>query len=80
METSILFNRGNALASKTDKEELMKKVQVEKDRRGIDKKLVIVEDEKGEYLLFDFSDAETDNKEADEFKITHVFENEEEDS
>lgn len=77
MENSILFNRGNALASKTDKDELMKKVQVEKDKRGIDKKLVVVEDQNGEYLLFDFSDAQTADKDADEFIIKHIFENKE---
>ncbi|GEQ48222.1 hypothetical protein LQF61_12250 [Tetragenococcus koreensis] len=77
MEETIFFNRGNALTSTVDQEELMKKVQIEKDKRGLDNKLVVVQDNSGEYLLFDFSDADSENDQATEFQVKQVIKNEE---
>lgn len=77
MEETIFFNRGNALTSTVDQEELMKKVQIEKDKRGLDNKLVVVQDNSGEYLLFDFSDADFENDQATEFQVKQVIKNEE---
>ncbi|MDN6639878.1 MAG: hypothetical protein L0L10_03765 [Tetragenococcus sp.] len=76
MEEPIFFNRGNALTSTVDQEELMKKVQIEKDKRKLDDKLVVVQDNSGEYLLFDFSDADSKNDQATEFQVKQVIENE----
>lgn len=76
MEETIFFNRGNALTSTVDQEELMKKVQIEKDKRKLDDKLVVVQDNSGEYLLFDFSDADSKNDQATEFQVKQVIENE----
>ncbi|AYW44923.1 hypothetical protein [Tetragenococcus koreensis] len=77
MEETIFFNRGNALTSTVDQEELMKKVQIEKDKRGLDNKLVVVQDNSGKYLLFDFSDADSENDQATEFQVKQVIKNEE---
>lgn len=74
MEENIFFNRGNALTSDVDQEEMMKKVQIEKDKRGLDNKLVVVQDNSGEYLLFDFSDADDKNDQATKFQIKQVIE------
>ncbi|GAA3008561.1 hypothetical protein [Tetragenococcus solitarius] len=76
MEETIFFNRGNALTSDVDQEELMKKVQIEKDKRGLNEKLVVVQDKSGEYLLFDFSDADSENTSATEFQVKQIIENE----
>lgn len=76
MEETIFFNRGNALTSDVDQEELMKKVQIEKDKRGLNNKLVVVEDNRGEYLLFDFSDVDTENDQSSEFQVKHIIEEE----
>lgn len=76
MEETIFFNRGNALTSDVDQEELMKKVQIEKDKRGLNEKLVIVQDKSGEYLLFDFSDADSENTSVTEFQVKQIIENE----
>jgi len=76
MEENIFFNRGNALTSDVDQEEMMKKVQIEKDKRGLDNKLVVVQDNSGEYLLFDFSDADDKNDQVTKFQIKQVIEDE----
>jgi len=72
MEETIFFNRGNALTSDVDQEELMKKVQIEKDKRGLNNKLVVVQDNRGEYLLFDFSDADAENDQSSEFQVKQI--------
>ncbi|GMA47261.1 hypothetical protein [Tetragenococcus muriaticus] len=77
MEETVFFNRGNALTSDVDQEELMKKVQIEKDKRGLTNKLVVVQDDNDEYLLFDFSDVDSKNEHATEFQVKQVIENEE---
>ncbi|BAK94621.1 putative uncharacterized protein [Tetragenococcus halophilus subsp. halophilus] len=74
MEETIFFNRGNALTSDVDQEELMKKVQIEKDKRGLNNKLVVVQDNRGEYLLFDFSDADSENDRSSEFQVKQIIE------
>lgn len=75
MEETIFFNRGNALTSDVDQEEMMKKVQIEKDKRGFNNKLVVVQDDSGEYLLFDFSDADSKNEQATEFQVKQMIDN-----
>lgn len=49
-------------------------MQIEKDKRGLNNKLVVVQDNRGEYLLFDFSDADSENDRSSEFQVKQIIE------
>lgn len=73
MEETIFFNRGNALASKKDAKELIKEIQVEKDRRKPGNEMVIVQDEEtGELILFQLSDQETPSITTQEYRVKEI--------
>lgn len=75
MEESVFFNLGNAIAAKRDSKELIKEVQIIKDKRERLGKLVIVKDElNGDHILFDLNDQEEKSADNQEFKVMKVIE------